>query len=305
MTLCHRLILSALALIPALPATAEIPRVVTDLPVVDSLVRQVMGDLGAPELLLQAGSDPHHYQLRPDQARNLARADLLVWIGPEMTPWLDRASTALAARAVSLPLLSLPQTYRRDFSGGSGHDHAAPAGHDHGDLDPHAWLDPGNGGAWLGAIADGLSQSDPENAPVYRRNAERARAALAETDAAIRAELAPLAGKSFVTLHDAYGYFTDHYGLSPAIAISPGDASAVSAARLSGIRDRIRAEAVTCAFPEANHSDAPILTAIEDSAARQGPALDPEGSTLPAGPDLYAGVLRGLARALTSCLGQN
>ena len=57
-----------------------------------------------------------------------------------------------------------------------------------------------------------------------------------------RAELAPLAEQRFVVFHDAYGYFTAHYGLSPAIPVSLGDASAPAAARLSAVRDQIIAQ---------------------------------------------------------------
>ena len=78
------------------PAAAEVPRVITDIPPVQALVAQVMADLGAPVLLLDKGADAHSFQLRPSQAAALAEADLVVWIGPEMTPWLDRAVGGLA-----------------------------------------------------------------------------------------------------------------------------------------------------------------------------------------------------------------
>ncbi|MCX8509904.1 MAG: zinc ABC transporter substrate-binding protein, partial [Rhodobacteraceae bacterium] len=72
-------------------ARAEVPVVVTDIPVLQSLVAGVMGDLGTPDLLVPAGAEPHSYQMRPSQGRVLRSADLVFWIGPEMTPWLGRA----------------------------------------------------------------------------------------------------------------------------------------------------------------------------------------------------------------------
>jgi zinc transport system substrate-binding protein len=38
------------------------------------------------------------------------------------------------------------------------------------------------------------------------------------------------------------------------------------------------------------------------SAARLGAALDPVGSTIEAGPEAYAALLRGLAQSLAECL---
>ena len=79
-----------LASLAATQALAEVPKVLTDFAPVQSLVAQVMGDLGAPATLLPRGNDVHDFQLRPSQAADLAGADLLIWIGPQMTPCLAR-----------------------------------------------------------------------------------------------------------------------------------------------------------------------------------------------------------------------
>lgn len=123
----------------SLPAMAEVPRVVTDIHPVHSLVAQVMGDLGQPELLLDRGASEHNFQLRPSQAAGLAEADLVIWIGPELTPWLDRALSGLGEGSETLALLTVPGTETRAFSkdgGHSGHSHgaegtAAAKDHDH------------------------------------------------------------------------------------------------------------------------------------------------------------------------------
>ena len=70
-------------------ALAEVPKVVTDIAPVHSLVSMVMGDLGEPSLLVDGASDPHAFQLKPSQAAALQDARLIVWIGPDMTPcWI-------------------------------------------------------------------------------------------------------------------------------------------------------------------------------------------------------------------------
>ena len=92
-----------LAILP-LPLMAEVPAVVTDIPPVHALVSQVMGDLGTPELLLAKGADEHDFQLKPSQAGAVAEAGLVVWIGPELTPWLDSALEARHEGAAALAL---------------------------------------------------------------------------------------------------------------------------------------------------------------------------------------------------------
>jgi len=120
-----------ITLLTAMPALAEVPRVVTDLPVTQSLVAQVMGDLGAPGVLLERGGDPHHAQLRPSQARSLAGADLVVWIGAGLSPWLEGPMATLAGGQL-LDLGALDGLHRRDYGQedhAEDHDHGS---HDHG-----------------------------------------------------------------------------------------------------------------------------------------------------------------------------
>ena len=124
-----RYIISLLLTSVAAPAMAEVPRVVTDIPPVHSLVAQVMGDLGQPDLLLEKGANAHSFQLRPSQAAGLQEAGLVVWIGPEMTPWLDRALEGTST-AKELRLLAAEGTFRQDFGAAGAHDHGAEAGHD-------------------------------------------------------------------------------------------------------------------------------------------------------------------------------
>uniref|UniRef100_A0AAN0M8D8 High-affinity zinc uptake system protein ZnuA n=1 Tax=Yoonia rhodophyticola TaxID=3137370 RepID=A0AAN0M8D8_9RHOB len=67
----------------------------TDIAPIHSLVAQVMGDLGSPDLLLPPGADPHDFALRPSDADKLANSDLIIWVGPELTPWLEDPLNAL------------------------------------------------------------------------------------------------------------------------------------------------------------------------------------------------------------------
>ena len=316
--------LSASAALSLTPAWAEVPRVVTDIPPVHALVAQVMGDLGQPELLLDRGANAHSFQLRPSQAAGLADAGLIVWIGPEMTPWLDRAVDGLSPDTAQLRLLAADGTFTRMFGDTGGHDHGdhghddhgheehADAGHDdhkhdhaeeghsHDGIDPHAWLDPANGQLWLGLIAAELSRIDPANAATYDANATAAAAEIAALDASLAERLAPVQGKPFVVFHDAYGYFADHYGLTIAGSVALGDAASPGAAHLAELQEKMGG--ALCIFPEAQH-DPKLVQAMADGAGtRIGGALDPEGAAVDPGPQAYAAVLTGLADTILSCL---
>lgn len=294
------------------PALAEVPRVMADLPPVHSLVAQVMGDLGQPELLLDKGANAHSFQMRPSQAAGLQEAGLVVWIGPEMTPWLDRALAGISG-ARQLRLLQAEATYRQGFGAeeGEAHDHdtglaedhaeeAVEAGHDHTGIDPHVWLDPANASAWLGLIAAELSALDPENAATYAANAARAQADLAALDAEIASLLAPAKGKALVVYHDAYGYFAGHYGLTIAATLAEGDATGPGARHIAEVEALLNA-GPACLFSEANHDPKLVTQLAEATGLTAAGVLDPEGAQLDPGAGLYGNLLRALATTIADC----
>lgn len=299
------------ATLAAVPVLAAPPQVVADTPAVGSLVAQVMGDLGRPDVLLAPGADAHHFQLRPSQAVALARADLVFWVGPEFTPWLERAIEGVGLRGTSVPLLRADGVVLRSYDGGhdhgDSHDHGNDLGDDHGtdplnDTDPHAWLDPQNAAVWVDAIAARLAGADPGNAATYAANAQAARDRLAALDADLARVLGPVRTAPLILFHDAYGYFADHFGLTVAGTIALGDAAKPGAGRIAAIRETLVETGAACVFPEVQHDPALVRVVIEGTGARMGGALDPTGSALPAGPDHYETLMRTLAQTILTCL---
>ncbi|MBC7737665.1 MAG: zinc ABC transporter substrate-binding protein [Candidatus Saccharibacteria bacterium] len=278
--------LIALLILFASPAMADVPKVVTDFGPVQSLVLDVMGDLGPPQALLPTGGDPHDFQLRPSQADLLSNADVVFWVGPQLMPALGDALTALAPKAQTVALLQT--TPVRAFAEGG--------------TDPHAWLDPVNGKAWLGTIAETLSTRDPDNADIYRANALAAQDQLTTLDGGWQALLTQSRPKPFVAYHDALGYFTDHFRLTMIGAIELSDATPPSAARLFDIQGIITSGHAVCVFPEAGR-DAKLIAALtEGLPVRIGAPQDIEFITTKPGPGQYARMLDALVQGLVDCL---
>lgn len=282
--------LAPLALILApLLSHAEVPQVVVDLPVVGSLVSQVMGNLGQPVVLLQPGADAHDFQLRPSQAAAISKSGLVIWIGPEMSPWLARAVEADGAVDRSVKLLAFPGTDIRPFNGVSG------------TVDPHAWFAAANAKAWIDAIAQALIAADVGNTSQYQANAATAKAAIEATDAKVRSILNPVGDLPLIMFHDAFGYFAAAYGLNIVATLKEGDAADPGAARIAAIRTLVGDGGTVCAFPEQNHDTAFLATIAEGTKLRIGAALDPEAVTLEPGPGLYDTLMTSVALAIRDC----
>ena len=303
------------------PALADAPRVLADIGPVHSMVARVMDGVGEPVLLIPAGMSPHGHSMRPSEADALTRADLVVWVGPALTPWLERAVETLANDAVSLALLEAEDgehagegahddhADHADHAGEAAHDdhaeehaeEAAHDGHDHGGVDPHAWLDPVTGKHWLDRIAARLSELDPGNAIIYAANADAGKAELDALIQKIRATLAPVRGGGYITFHDAYGGFASRFDMPSLGAISVSDAIPPSAGQVSELRDRVVASEARCVFSEPQFDPGLVETLTEGTEARTG-VLDPLGATLRPGIGLYPKLLTNLSMALETCL---
>ena len=194
-----------------------VPAVAVDIPPVASLVRQVMGDLGQPRLIMSTGVSPHSYAMRPSQARTLQNADIVFWVGRDLTVGLARAIKALATNAVSVSLIDVPGITLLPFRHGTTFE-----GHDHNNgSDPHVWLDPENARVWLEVIAAELAKLDPDNASSYLHRAQVGKDALTELIHNLSGQLERIRGRPFVVFHDAYQYFEHRFNIRAVGSIVP------------------------------------------------------------------------------------
>ena len=317
---------SSLALTSA--ALADAPTVAVDIAPVYSLVAKVMEGVGTPSLIVQQGASPHGYSLRPAEAEALQSADVVFWVGEELEPWLERSIDSLAADTLSVQLMEADGATELESRAGAtfeAHSHGDEAGeapdhedhadaehdheeedhdhdehdHDHGGHDPHSWLDPQNAIAWLDVIAEDLSKVDPDNAETYAKNAAEGKAQLETLVADVSGELKDFS-TNFIVFHDAYQYFENRFGISAAGSIRLGDATDPSPARIAEIRDKVAELDITCAFAEPQFNPGLLETVFEGTDAKVG-VLDPLGSGLDLGPNLYPQLIRDVADGLASC----
>jgi zinc transport system substrate-binding protein len=312
-------------------AHADTPQVAVDIAPVHSLVARVMEGVAVPDLIIQPGASPHEYSLRPSEAAALQASDLVFWVGPGLTPWLADTIETLAQEASVTALSKLDGTVKLEFresamfevhdhddhSGHDDHDahadhdahddhddHDGTAGHDehdHGAYDPHTWLSPKNAMTWLNAIAGQLSAVDPDNAGAYYANAAAGRAEIEVLMGDVTAILDPLRNGRFIVFHDAYQYFEQDFNFPASGALSIGDASDPSPARIAEIRDRIAEQGIDCVLAEPQFNPGLIATVLDGTDAQTG-ILDPIGSDLEPGSALYPEMIRNLAKALASCM---
>jgi len=289
-----RFLFSGVVALGATTAFAEVPRVVTDIAPVQSLVARVMAGIGEADVLLPPGASPHDHSLRPSEARNLSDADLVIWVGPALTGWLEDPIQTLAPEAASLILSEadgLSTMAIREGGAFGGHDNDDHGDHDDDEegFDPHMWLDPKNALVWLDAIAITLASIDPENAAAYAASA----ALGTEEITAEASRIAALMGgmpRSYLAYHDAFQYAENWLSLTGVGAIQSGHASEPGPARLAGLRDEVSEQGVACVLAEPQYNEG-LLKAVMGDDRDHVVVIDPLGGAFEAGPSLYLAIL--------------
>jgi zinc transport system substrate-binding protein len=297
-----RALLVAIALaVSTATGAAAAPKVLVSIKPIHSIVSAVMGDAGAPELLLSGAASPHSYALKPSDAEKIARSDIVFWIGPQLENFLERPLASLATRARAVALIEAPGVIVRAARRGGAWD-ADPDESERG-IDGHIWLDPENGIAIARAAAAALGSADPGHAGLYAANAEAFAQRLKSLDAELSKRLGPIRTRPYIVFHDAYRYFEDHYGLRPVGSVTVASDRPPGTRRIEQIHARIRAADVTCVFSTAQFSPR-LVTALTDGTRAKTAPLDDLGSRLQPGSGAYEALLSDVAGTLLSCLGR-
>jgi ABC-type Zn uptake system ZnuABC Zn-binding protein ZnuA len=231
-------------------------KVVATTPPVADMVRQVAGRAVEVRGLLPPGADPHGYEPRPSDVRELSEADLVVRSGGEVDEWL---SDLLDSAGGDAPVVTLIESVRRL------------------DDDPHWWQDPRNAVAAVEAIRRGLAGADPGGRPGYASRARRYAETLRRLDRSIAACVAriPASGRKLVTTHDALGYYARRYGLEVIGALIPSRSSRgqPSAREVERLVAQIERQKVKAIFPESSLDSRLEGAVSRESGARVGATL--------------------------------
>jgi zinc transport system substrate-binding protein len=326
-------ILWALSSLGVSAANADVS-VVTSIKPVHSLVSGVMQGVGSPTVIIEGAGSPHTYSLKPSQAKQLQDADLVFWMGDELETFLEGPIQNIAKNAKSIKLIDShglkkikfreggmfdehddhdatddhddhgKEKHAKDDHDDHGHDKHAKDDHDdhgHGEFDPHVWLDPINAKAVVHEIEEALVKADPKNAKKYEANAVRMAEKLDQLVTELRVQLQPVQGKGFIVFHDAYQYFEQRFGVAAIGSITVSPEVMPGAERVKDLREKIRDLRATCVFSEPQFEPKLVRTLVDGTGAQTG-VLDPLGSSLTKGPDLYFELVREMARSLKECL---
>lgn len=258
-----------LALVLALPAQAAPLRVVATFTILADLSREIGGERVTVRSLVGPDSDAHAYQPSPADAREIARAQLVVANGLGFEGWIDRLLRAAGFRG-SMVIASEGVQVLAPLA--APHD----GGHDgHALADPHAWQDLGNAQRYAQNIAAAMIRLDPAGRAHYQHRLADLLSRIDALDAEMRSAITtlPAERRRVVTSHDAFAYLGRAYGLVCHAPSGVSSAAQPSAAQVAQLIRQIRSEGIPAVFIE-NISDPRLLERIrKETGARIGGTL--------------------------------
>lgn len=261
--LLARSVLSAVfAFALAAPVAAERMKVVTTFTVLADMARNVAGDAAEVVSVTKPGAEIHGYQPTPRNIVRASDADLILWNGMNLELWFEQFLGNL--RDVPSAILT---DGIEPISIAEGSYEGLP--------NPHAWMGLDNALIYISNIEAAMSSEDPENAAIYRANAEAYSAQMRETIEPLRTALAdvPEDKRWLVTCEGAFSYLARDFGLKE-LYLWPMNADQVGTPQqVRKVIDGVRDNDIEAVFCESTVSDAPAKQVARETGAAYGGVL--------------------------------
>ena len=194
--------------------TENLPLVVATNSVSCALARQIAGDTIALKCLIEAGTDPHLYQPKPEDRKAIDSAKLILYGGYSFEPSLIKLIQASSNTAPKIAVNEVAVPNPLLFDEAHDHDKAEKSDKKAAkEADPHVWNNAANGSKIAQAISNSLSTLRPDQASTYTKNTAKLVGELEQIDVWIKAQIAtiPQDSRKLVTTHDALGYYAKAY----------------------------------------------------------------------------------------------
>lgn len=258
--------------------SADALRIVTTTTVFADIVQNVAGDRASVTSIIPPGVGPEDYEAKPDDARKLTDADLIVSNGVGLDDFLDRLLSSTGGQAPRLILGEGIPTMTLD-----------------GEENPHFWLDPTLVKQYyLAAITARLSELDPAGKSTYEANSAAYGQQLDALDSDLKARIdqLPAQNRKLVTFHDAFPYFAKHYGFELVGVVLENVGQEPSAAELAALVEKVKAAGVKAVFSEAQFNPRLSQTLADEAGVSRVITTLYNDALGPAPADTYLGLMR-------------
>lgn len=167
--------------------------------------KNVGGDKVTVSILVPETVDVHDFDPTPSSIALVASADVLIYNGAGLEPWIssvvnaaDNPNLKLVDTSAGIQLLQVSPQFQSNNQ----------------TYDPHIWLDPVLVKQQVSNILNGLIEVDPADSQYFTQNAQAYQSKLDDLNSQIINATANVKTRYFVTFHEAFAYFAKEYNLT-------------------------------------------------------------------------------------------
>ncbi len=264
--------------------------IVVSIKPIHSIISGLMEGVEQPELLISGNASPYTYQLTAAQKASLKTADLIIWTGAELEPFLPEELKKLKAPSKIIELLNNPEIK------------VLPQRKDETRRDPYLWLDSRNALILLDAFTRMLIDLDPVRTHLYVRNRANMLAVLSRVDRELEYGYRGMKAGVGYLYYDSLQYFEQAYALKIRGTLLTAPNEPINTQQLLQAHAQLNNGDYRCLLVETDVSDAQIQLLTGDANINIG-RLDSMGRQFKPGADLYAKLMRYNTRVIKDCLG--
>lgn len=237
-------------------------KVATTFTVIADMARNVAGDAADVVSITKAGAEIHGYQPTPRDIIRAQDADLILWNGLNLELWFEQFFSNLS----NVPSVTLT-------------DGIDPMGIAEGEYtgkpNPHAWMSLSGAMIYIDNIRDAFVQHDPENAEIYRTNADSYKQQIAEAIAPLKALIlaVPADRRWLVSCEGAFSYLVRDFEMKELYLWPINADQQGTPQQVRKVIDGVRANNIPSVFCESTVSQSPAEQVARETDAVYGGVL--------------------------------
>lgn len=257
-------------------AAAAAPLQVSALhPLMADLARQVGGERVRVFDLMGEGGNPHRYEPRPADLKQMQASALVLAGGKNLESYLDRLESTLRGVTIIEVGRTIPSlTVGKDAVYTCCPSHAA------GTLDPHWWHGIDNTRRAARVVAQAFAEKDPAGKDYYTANAGAYGKRLETLKKWAKSELGkvPRGQRKLVTAHNAFGYFAKEFGFEVIAVAGLTKEQNTTPQEQAKTIESVKQSGVRAVFPELGASTKSLQAISKATGTKIGTPLIADGN---------------------------
>lgn len=260
------------------PASSRLTVAATIFPLAD-MVKEIGGSDVEVILIIPPGVTEHSNELRPQQVQRLQKARAVFQIGHGLD---DRLTQRIVRTLPTISLITVDRgielkEFNKDMEETDKQSNEEESDHHDTGIDPHYWLTVPNAMIIAATINKTLQDLDPAHAGSFEQRFVAYQHQLGQLEAELQHAARATPRKEFIAMHNAWSYFSAHYGMRLVATYEPTEGQQPSIADLKRLKDTIQQYRLTTFYVEPQKASTAVTNFLQHEFGLTVKVLDPVG----------------------------